>query len=398
MNNKKDIVAIIPARGGSKTIPNKNVLSVAGIPLIAYTIRAAQKSKSITRLIVSTDDNRISEISKEYGAEVIIRPRDISGDFASSESAILHVLEVLGKEENYFPFFTVFLQCTAPLITADDIDKTIEKLISTKADTAFSSVPFHYFLWKSNLNDGNYVEGINHNKTRRLLRQQKQEEYLENGSVYVMKTDMFLEEKHRFFGKTASYLIKNHSSMEIDEPDDLIIAEVLLKEKAFEENLKLLPGKLEGLFLDFDGVFTDNKVYLNENGEETVRCSRGDGYGISMLKKKINIPIVVFSSEEKTIAVKRCKKLKIECFNYLKESKYRFVLKYCEDNNINYNNVIFIGNDINDYDCLINAGCSVAPNDAVDSIKSTVDLILKNNGGSGAVRELCDLILRKYIN
>jgi CMP-N-acetylneuraminic acid synthetase len=213
------ILAIIPARGGSKGIPCKNIVPLLGKPLITYMISAAKQSKYINEIVVSTDDDNIAKVALDSDIKVCKRPPEISGDSARSEDALLHVLNYYDSD------ILVFLQCTAPLTTTEDIDGTIEQLLLHNADTALSVKPFHYFLWTQ---DG---EGINHDKRRRLLRQEREEQYLETGAIYVMKTKEFKEVKHRFFGKTAVHVIPSEHVLEIDEPFDLILAENILKER-----------------------------------------------------------------------------------------------------------------------------------------------------------------------
>lgn len=220
-------IAVIPARGGSKGIPGKNTKNLAGQPLIAYSIKAALETECVDRVIVSTDDEEIAEVSRQYGAEVIQRPDDISGDFASSEAALLHVLKALDKEEGYHPDLLVFLQCTSPLTLPVDIDGTVQSLIDQGAETAFAAAPFHYFLWSRDANG--MAEGINHEKSNRAMRQQREGQFIEAGAVYVMQVDGFREKKHRFFGKTVLYEIPEERCFEIDEPVDLLIAEQMIK-------------------------------------------------------------------------------------------------------------------------------------------------------------------------
>ena len=223
----QNILGIIPARGGSKGIPRKNITPLAGKPLISYTIEQACHSNFINRLVVSTDDPEIATVSQQFGAEVVRRPTELSGDMVSSESALLHTLHHLASKENYQPDLVVFLQCTSPLTLAEDIDGTVQALLHHQADTALAVTPFHYFLWRED-EHGDTV-GINHDKRVRLLRQQRAPQYRETGAVYVMKTQGFLENKHRFFGKTAHYVIPADRCLEIDELADLAVAEILLR-------------------------------------------------------------------------------------------------------------------------------------------------------------------------
>ena len=218
------ILAVIPARGGSKGIPGKNIIPLLGRPLITYMISAAQQSKFINEMVISTDDDDIAKVALENDAKVCKRPPEISGDSARSEDALLHVLQYYDAD------ILAFLQCTAPLTIAEDIDGTINAMLSIDADTALSVTPFHYFLWNK------YGEGINHNKKTRLLRQERDPQYLETGSVYLMKVKGFLEHKHRFFGRTALYIVPESRVLEIDEPFDLKLAEYILKERNGDQN------------------------------------------------------------------------------------------------------------------------------------------------------------------
>ncbi|CAK8724889.1 Acylneuraminate cytidylyltransferase [Candidatus Electrothrix laxa] len=220
-------LAIIPARGGSKGIPEKNIRDLCGKPLIAYSIEAARQARLVDRVVVSTDDQKIANIAIEYGAEVIHRPAELAGDFASSEAALLHALNRLFEQEQYRPDLLVFLQCTSPLTLPSDIDGTVQALLDQGADTAFAAAPFHYFLWS--LNVEGEVHGINHDKKNRLMRQQRDNQFVEAGAVYVMRTAGFIEKKHRFFGKTVLYEIPEERCFEIDEPVDLIIAAQLME-------------------------------------------------------------------------------------------------------------------------------------------------------------------------
>lgn len=220
------VLAIIPARGGSKGVPRKNVRLLAGKPLVAWTIEAARKTKSIDRVVVSTDDPEIEAVSKEYGAQVISRPAELATDTASSESALLHALDHLAKTEGYEPDILVFLQCTAPLTLPEDIDGTIQALLDEEADCALAVTPFHGFLWRRDEGEG--AVGINHDKTVRQMRQDLEPQYLETGAVYVMRTEGFKKAQHRFFGRVAMYVIPRERSLDIDEPVDFLTAEKLM--------------------------------------------------------------------------------------------------------------------------------------------------------------------------
>lgn len=223
----KKVVSIIPARGGSKGIKKKNIAPLLGKPLISYTIETAKACSLIDRVIVSTDCNEIAKVSIECGAEVINRPNDISGDFASSEEALLHAISELEKH-NYRPDVVVFMQCTSPLISVNDLKKALIKFIACKADSLFTATKFNHFLWEYS-KDG-CIAAVGHDSSVRLMRQEKKEQFLEVGSVYIMDCEKFKKSKHRFFGKIEISLIDKDKCLEIDDPIDLKIAETILKD------------------------------------------------------------------------------------------------------------------------------------------------------------------------
>lgn len=394
MTNNLNILTIIPARGGSKGIYSKNIQLVGGLPLLAWNIKAAKGSKYINRIVVSTDDIAIANVAKKYGGEYIWRPSDISGDTASSESALLHVLETLNNNEGYLPNLIVFLQCTSPLTSSKDIDNCIEKLINENADCATTVTNFHYYLWKKN-EDGT-AEGINHDKNYRSRRQDREPQYLETGAVYVMRTEGFLKHKHRFFGKTVVAEMPAERVHEIDEPIDLIIADIRLR--ALNSNMQqlFLPEEIKAVIFDFDGVMTDNKVYVSETGNEMVLCDRGDGMGISQLKNA-GFKVAVMSTETNSVVTARCNKLGIECYQCLGHSKHEVMIDWCKSNEIELISLLYMGNDINDIECMKLAGCAIAPVDAFESVKPFAQILLKNGGGKGAVRELCDMIMKNKL-
>ena len=386
-------LAIIPARGGSKGIPRKNVRTLAGIPLIAHSIEQAAKSRFVTRTVVSTDDAEIAAITRQYGAEVVWRPPEISGDSASSEQALLHTIDHLQRSEGYQPDLIVFLQCTSPLTLAEDIDGTVQALLSKDADSALAVIDFHYFLWKPVLEpDGrDNAVGINHNKSSRPLRQEREPQYLESGAVYVMRTAGFKQARHRFFGRTVFYVMPQERRLEIDEPVDFKIAEMLIGELQKAGRSDRLPAQIAALVLDFDGVFTDNRVYVSQDGTEMVRCDRGDGWGISRLKAT-GLPILVLSTEPNPVVQARAKKLGIPCIHGAQD-KSAELSGWLGKNHLNPADVIYVGNDENDLGCMELVGCAVAVADAQPSILAKADLVLEHAGGKGAIREVCELIL-----
>jgi YrbI family 3-deoxy-D-manno-octulosonate 8-phosphate phosphatase len=383
-------VAIIPARGGSKGIPRKNVLPIAGKPLIGWTIEAALAADSVDSVLVSTDNPEIAKVAEEFGASVVWRPLEISGDLSSSEAALLHALETQYPEPTIPPELTVFLQCTAPLMTAEDIDGTVEALRQQDADTALAVADFHYFLWKLDA-DRNLV-GVNHDKSVRQMRQEREHQYLEAGAIYVMKTSGFLAHQHRFFGKTAHYVLPPDRVMEVDEPVDFHIAQILLEQRQQQRSRQLLPTKIDLLVFDFDGVMTDDRVSVNEDGLESITCSRSDGMGIKLARERGH-RMLILSTEKNGVVRKRAEKLGLEVLHGI-DDKVTVLDKYLTDNGLQWQNVVYVGNDVNDVACLLRAGCGVAVANATREARESANMVLTRAGGNHAVRELIDLILQ----
>jgi len=219
------ILCIIPARGGSKGIPKKNIIEFAGKPLISHSINQALNSKYITDVVVSSDSDEILEVSKLYGATTLKRPEELSTDTSSSESALIHTIKTLNKDYDYI----VFLQATSPLRTTKDIDNSIESLINNNLDSVFSaSILEDMLIWKSN-NDS--LESVNYDYKNRKRRQDSEIQYVENGSIYVFKKEGFIENNNRLFGKIGLSLMDGWKMFEIDSLEDLELCELIFKNK-----------------------------------------------------------------------------------------------------------------------------------------------------------------------
>ncbi len=385
------VLAIIPARGGSKGIPRKNVQTVGGVPLVVRAVRAATKAKRVSRVVVSTDDAEIGQLSSEAGAEVVWRPPELSGDSSPSEAALLHVLHFLRERDGYVPACIAFLQCTSPFTQPGDVDGVLELVAEKGYDSAFTGTPTHGFLWRK-LESG-LAEGVNHEKTHRAMRQQREPEYLETGAVYGMRTGGFLERGHRFFGKTGIYVVPRLRALEIDEPEDLVLARALHGIVEADQERQKLPRRVRALVLDFDGVLTDNRVLVMEDGKEGVLCSRADGMGLEMLRRK-GIRILILSKERNAVVGARAEKLGVECLQGI-DDKLPAMRRWVQAHGIAMEEVVYAGNDVNDIECLRICGCGVCVADAHPEAKEAADIVLPERGGQGAVRMLCEWIVER---
>lgn len=385
-----EVLAIIPARGGSKGIPRKNLMPLCGKPLLAWSIEAAKFASKVDRVVVSTDDVEIALVSRQLGAEVVMRSAEASGDLSSSEQALIECLNKLETGEGYQPDIVVMLQCTSPLTTAADIDGVLETMQREQADAALAASSFHHFLWRST-NAG--ATAVGHDSSRRLMRQQQTPQYLECGSVYAMRANGLRESKHRFFGKTVLHPTSPEHTWEIDEPIDMEVAEVLLRRQLAQQSHHSLPRRIDAVVFDFDGVMTDNRVYVSQEGIESVVCSRGDGMGISLLRRA-GVPMLVLSSETNPVVLARCQKLQLPAIGGAGD-KLPLLKDWLRRNQARIEHTVYVGNDVNDLDCLHHVGCGVAVADAAPEAKRAADIVLSNRGGQGAVRELCDLLLQR---
>ena len=214
------VLAIIPARGGSKGVPGKNLRPVGGVPLITRAVATARASSAIDAVVVSTDDKQIADVAADAGAEIMARPARLSTDTASSELALLNTLERLG----HVPEVIVFMQATSPFIRTADLDIAVHRVIEGGCDVAFSAVRTHAFLWEAAAAG---VVGVNHDLQHRHRRQDRAPQYQETGAFYVMRTTGFLESHHRFFGTVAVALTDPRFAIEIDDEADLEVADAL---------------------------------------------------------------------------------------------------------------------------------------------------------------------------
>jgi N-acylneuraminate cytidylyltransferase len=383
------VYVIVPARGGSKGIPGKNLRLVGGVPLVARTIAAALAASTVDRVFVSTDSHAIAEAAVAAGAELIDRPEVLSGDEASSESALLHALEALRAHDEADPDVVVMMQCTSPFTTPADVDATVSLVISGQADCAFTAARSHAFLWRVDT-DGQAV-AVNHDAAVRPRRQDREPEYVETGAVYAMRADGFRTSGHRFFGRIGVSEVPAERSGEIDVPADLVLAGSVAAKLGAAGSSSALPRPVSGLALDFDGVLTDNRVMTFQDGTEAVLADRSDGMGIEMLRNA-GIPMVVLSKERNPVTHARCQKLLLPCVSGV-DDKVAAFRNWIECQSLDPRHVVFLGNDSNDVECLMTAGCGAVVADAHASAKAVADLVLNRPGGRGAVRELADLIL-----
>jgi N-acylneuraminate cytidylyltransferase len=350
------------------------------------------EAKLIDAVIVSTDDDEIASTATTYGAQVVRRPAEISGDTASSESALIHTLDMLAKE-NLVPEITVFLQCTSPFTTGVDIDVVVQALIDENTQAALAVTEDHGFLWR--LNQDGTASGINHDHLKpRKRRQDLETQYLETGAVYAMRTQAFLEKGTRFCGPTVAVPIAS-PPIDIDTEADLRLADIYYNAKMSNCAPTVVPSGIRLLATDFDGVHTDDMVYVDENGVENVRCSRSDGLGLEQLRKA-GIPLLILSKETNIVVSRRAAKLKAEVLQQI-DDKWPTLRAWLITQGLKPEQIAYVGNDINDLECLSHVGWACSPADANSAVKAVAHYISPKPGGQGALRDIAEKLLSSLI-
>lgn len=231
-SSKKKILAIIPARGGSKGIPRKNILSIAGKPLIAYSIEAAAKSKYIDKLVLSSEDEEILAVARRYGVQTIKRPMSLAKDRSRIERVILHALDYLKRKENYVPEAVVKLYPTSPLRRTVDIDEAIKVFLKSDADSLISVQPVGpEYLKTFLLNDQGYLVGAVNNRYPFTDRQKLPKVFWSNGAVWIFSRKFFMKNKKFFSSKTLPYIMSENFGVDLDTPQDLKELEIILAKR-----------------------------------------------------------------------------------------------------------------------------------------------------------------------
>ncbi len=380
-------VAIIPARGGSKGVPGKNLRRVGGVSLVERAVLVCLEAGRIDRVYVTTDDPDIAAAATHAGAEVITRPAALAGDTASSESALLHALDQV-SQAGLEPQVMVFVQATSPFIDPATLDLGVELVLTDQADSVFSALPSHEFLWRNTTADGlPLVAGQNHDAAFRPRRQDRQPDYRETGAFYVMDVAGFRAREHRFFGRVAPVAVSALTAVDVDTLPELLMAD------AMSGLHPPLTSELDVdvVFTDFDGVHTDDSALVDQDSHETVRVSRSDGLGVRRLREA-GVAMVIISTETNPVVRARAAKLKVEVQQGV-DDKITAVRNWLEEHQIPAARAVYVGNDINDAAPMGLVGWPVAVADARPEILRISRLRLTRPGGHGAVRELCDLVV-----
>ncbi len=402
------ILALIPARGGSKGIPRKNIKDFAGYPLIAWSIAAGLQAHTVNRIIVSTDDEEIASMSRAWGAETpFMRPAELAQDRTTDLPVFEHALKWLEDIEGYKPDIVIQLRPTSPIRPKDCVDSAV-KILTEHADAdcvrgVVTAGQNPYKMWRFNgydkpMNPLLEVEGIAepYNAPRQIL----PPTYWQTGHIDVIRTST-ITRKFSLTGNTVYPLVIDpRYTVDIDTPADWAKYEALVYHGGLDmvtpenKSRRGMPKKIELIICDFDGVITDNKVWTDQDGREMVAAYRSDSPRVRELREK-GIEVMILSSEPNAVVAARAKKMGVEAIHGVGlQDKGRVMREVLAQKNIQAENVIYIGNDLNDLPCFEVAGWSVAVADAFPEVIRAADHVLTKAGGQGALRELCDLILK----
>lgn len=384
-------VAYIPVRGGSKSIPLKNIKVIAGKPLVYWTVAASCGCKYIDKVYVATDSPAIRTVIEDFTdegftgcekIEVIDRSEKTASDTASTESAMLEFAHAY--EFNNI----VLVQATSPILTSTDLNKGFDIFFEKDVDSVISVVKQKRFLWGIDCDGYAYPE--NYDVYNRPRRQEFDGYLMENGAFYITSKEKLMKSKNRVSGHIKAVKMNEDSAFEIDEESDWIIVESLMKKNGIAAKRRLHNVKM--FLTDCDGCLTDGGMYYSENGDELKKFNTRDGYGLGLLK---NYGIIrgIITGENVELNYRRAEKLQLEIYEAGCLDKLEAIKRLCVQYNIDISEVAYVGDDLNDLEVIKSVGFGCCPCDACDEIRSAVHYVSPLKGGHGAIRDVVEYIL-----
>lgn len=384
------VTAFIPVRGGSKSIPLKNIKPFCGKPLVCWNIEALENCNEIDEIIVATDSDKIEEtvVSRNYKKTKIYRRSAKNAcDTASTESVMLEYIAYAKLPESQV--FTL-VQATSPLTQTQHFSDAMKLYKSGKYDSILTCVRNYRFFWNA---DGT---SMNYDYRNRPRRQNFDGMLMENGAFYINTVKNILASGNRLSGKIGIYEMPEYTATEIDEPDDWIILEKLMYKHVLSSKASNAT-KVKLFLTDVDGTLTDGGMYYSENDDELKKFNTRDGLGIRLLREA-GIKVGIITSENTKIVANRAKKLNADYLyqGKIDGGKLAIAQEICQKEGFSLNEVAYIGDDVNCIDLLKAVGFAACPADAQDLVKKVPNIhIMQKKGGEGCVRELADLLRNK---
>lgn len=386
-------VAFIPVRGGSKSIPLKNIKPISGKPLVYWTVKAACGCKYINKVFVATDSDKIKETVERFkeGSEAEIfkkvevtgRSAESASDTASTEFAMLEFADKTEFDN------IVLVQATSPLLVSSDLDRGFEAFEEENVDSVLSVVRQKRFHWGNDENG--FAHPTNYDVFYRPRRQEFDGYLVENGAFYISSKENLLKSKNRVSGNIKAVEMNEDTFFEIDEPSDWVIIEALMKKNGITASKEIPEIKM--FLTDCDGCLTDGGMYYSEYGDELKKFNTRDGMGFALLRNK-GIVTGIVTSENVDLNRRRAQKLKLDVLEAGCKDKVAAVKALCEKYNISLENVAYIGDDINDLDVIKMVGYGCCPDDAMPQVRDVAKYVTKAKGGAGVIREIADIIVK----
>ncbi len=402
--NPPSVLALIPARGGSKGIPRKNIRDFAGYPLIAWSIAAARQAQTVTRVLVSTDDEEIAAVARAFGAETpFLRPAELARDDTTDLPVFEHALDWLAEHEDHHPQVVVQLRPTSPIRPRGLVDEAVRLLLAhPDADCVRGVVPSAqnpFKMWRLEGPDRPMrpllsLEGVA--EPYNAPRQSLPPTYWQTGHIDAIRAAS-IRQKHSLTGEVIyPLLIDPRYTVDIDNLQDWARYESLAwsgLDIVTPARRRPMPEQIRLLVCDFDGVLTDNLVWTDETGRELVAANRSDSMYLRELERR-GVRVLILSSEPNPVVAARARKMGVEAVHGVgihgKGEALRAIL---QERGLDPAQVIYLGNDVNDLPCFEVAGWAVAVADAYPEVRRAADYILRAAGGRGALREVCEMIL-----
>lgn len=379
-------IAFIPVRGGSKSIPLKNIKPFCGKPLVCWNIEALEGCDLIDEIIVATDSDKIEKtvLAQSYKkTKIYRRSAENACDTASTESVMLEYINYAHlPQEDIF----MLVQATSPLTETQHFTEALGIYQKGIYDSMLTCVRNYRFFWNEDGTSKNY------DYMNRPRRQNFKGELMENGAFYINTVSNILKSANRLSGKIGIYEMPEYTATEIDEPDDWTILENLMRKHVLSKRTSQPQIKL--FLSDVDGTLTDGGMYYSEKGDELKKFNTRDGMGFQLLREA-GIKTGIITSENTEIVTNRAKKLKIDFLVQGKRDggKLAATQEICRQLGITLNEVAYIGDDINCRELLEAVGVAACPADANTIIKNIASIqIMSRNGGEGCVREFIELI------
>tara|TARA_B100000780_G_C21106183_1_gene446720 strand:- start:466 stop:1605 length:1140 start_codon:yes stop_codon:yes gene_type:complete len=376
------IIAFIPARGGSKSILQKNIKVFCGKPLIFWNLQELQNS-DVDEIIVATDSNEIKSIVNSFNfskLKVYNRSKENAQDVSSTESVMLEYIDSsnISNEDTF-----MLVQATSPFTQSIHFNEGLE--LFKQHDTILTCCQSKRFSWRNG-------KALNYDIYNRPRRQDHKGTLIENGAFYISSVADIKSTKNRISADIGIYEMPEYTYIEIDEPEDWIVAESLMKRFVLK-NEELDFSNIKLFLSDVDGVLTDAGMYYTEQGDEFKKFCTYDGMGFQLLQKT-GVKVGILTTEDRELNRRRAKKLGLDFDFHGAKDKLQIVKDLCVKENITLAEVAYIGDDVNCFGLLSHVGIAACPNNAVHKIKAIPNImLLKRNGGDGVVREFVELFL-----